>query len=76
MRLKAPPACGIDRRGLPDRPATRRHSLLGRGVTPGPKAPFWDRVKRVETLSALGKTCTTLQMIDNLPALHIKRLHH
>lgn len=69
MRLKAR-ACGIDAEDYQTDQLLDDISLLARGYHQV-QGSFWDRVKRVETHQRLGKTVHDVQMIDNLPALHI-----
>lgn len=69
MRLKAR-ACGIDAEDYQTDQLLDDISLLARGYHQV-EGSFWDRVKRVETQQRLGKTVHDVQLIDNLPALHI-----
>ncbi|WP_022961154.1 PhoH family protein [Halopseudomonas pelagia] len=69
MRLKAR-ACGIDAEDYQTDQLLDDISLLARGYHQV-EGSFWDRVKRVETHQRLGKTVHDVQLIDNLPALHI-----
>ncbi|MFO7704615.1 MAG: PhoH family protein [Halopseudomonas sp.] len=69
MRLKAR-ACGIDAEDYQTDQLLDDISLLARGYHQV-EGSFWDRVKRVETHQRLGKTVHDVQLIDNVPALHI-----
>ncbi|PKM31339.1 MAG: ribonuclease [Gammaproteobacteria bacterium HGW-Gammaproteobacteria-11] len=69
MRLKAR-ACGIDAEDYHTDQLLDDIALLARGYHEI-KGSFWDRVNRVETHQRLGQTIHDVQLIDNLPALHI-----
>jgi PhoH-like ATPase len=57
-------------RGLQHRPTGRRRVLLSKGYH-SVTGSFWDRVSKVETRQDHGRTWHQVQMIDNLPAVHI-----
>ena len=69
MRLKAR-GCGIDAEDYHTDQLLDDIDLLARGYHQV-KGSFWDRVNKVETRQLTGKTLHDVQLIDNLPALHL-----
>ncbi|UJJ30612.1 PhoH family protein [Halopseudomonas maritima] len=69
MRLKAR-ACGIDAEDYHTDQLLDDISLLARGYHEI-EGSFWERVAKVETRQLTGQTVHEVQLIDNLPALHI-----
>ena len=69
MRLKAR-ACGIDAEDYHTDQLLDDINLLARGYHQI-EGSFWDRASKVETRQLTGQTIHDVQLIDNLPALHI-----
>lgn len=69
MRLKAR-ACGIDAEDYHTDQLLDDINLLARGYHQI-EGSFWDRASRVETRQLTGQTLHDVQLVDNLPALHI-----
>ncbi|WP_422417611.1 PhoH family protein [Pseudomonas sp. GZD-222] len=69
MRLKAR-ACGIAAEDYSTDQLVDDVSLLSKGYH-SVTGSFWDRVSKVETRQERGRTWHRVQMIDNLPAVHI-----
>ncbi|NLB99783.1 MAG: PhoH family protein, partial [Pseudomonas formosensis] len=69
MRLKAR-ACGIDAEDYHTDQLLDDIKLLARGYHQI-EGSFWDRASRVETRQLTGQTLHDVQLVDNLPALHI-----
>ena len=69
MRLKAR-ACGIDAEDYHTDQLLDDISLLARGYHEI-EGSFWERVAKVETRQLTGQTVHEVQLIDNLPALHL-----
>ncbi|MND71090.1 PhoH-like protein [compost metagenome] len=69
MRLKAR-ACGIDAEDYSTDQLVDDVSLLSRGYH-NVEGSFWDRVSTVDTRQDHGRTWHRVQLIDNLPAVHI-----
>ncbi|MDD2057447.1 PhoH family protein [Pseudomonas sp. GD03860] len=69
MRLKAR-ACGIAAEDYSTDQLVDDVSLLSKGYH-SVTGSFWDRVSKVETRQDRGRTWHRVQMIDNLPAVHI-----
>ena len=69
MRLKAR-ACGIDAEDYQTDQLLDDINLLARGYLQI-EGSFWDRASKVETRQLTGQTLHEVQLIDNLPALHI-----
>ncbi|KJK07995.1 MULTISPECIES: PhoH family protein [Pseudomonas] len=69
MRLKAR-ACGIAAEDYSTDQLVDDVSLLSKGYH-SVTGSFWDRVSKVETRQDHGRTWHRVQMIDNLPAVHI-----
>ncbi|MFJ1336603.1 PhoH family protein [Pseudomonas caricapapayae] len=69
MRLKAR-ACGIAAEDYSTDQLVDDVSLLSKGYH-SVSGSFWDRVSKVETRQERGRTWHRVQMIDNLPAVHI-----
>ena len=69
MRLKAR-ACGIDAEDYSTDQLVDDVSLLSRGYH-NVDGSFWDRVSTVDTRQDHGRTWHRVQLIDNLPAVHI-----
>ena len=69
MRLKAR-ACGIDAEDYHTDQLLDDINLLSRGYHEI-EGSFWDRASRVETRQLTGRTLHDVQLIDNLPSLHI-----
>ncbi|WP_166365511.1 PhoH family protein [Pseudomonas akapageensis] len=69
MRLKAR-ACGIEAEDYSTDQLVDDVSLLSRGYH-NVTGSFWDRVSTVDTRQDHGRTWHRVQLIDNLPAVHI-----
>jgi PhoH-like ATPase len=69
MRLKAR-ACGIEAEDYSTDQLVDDVSLLSRGYHTM-TGSFWDRVSKVDTRQDHGRTWHRVQLIDNLPAVHI-----
>ena len=69
MRLKAR-ACGIDAEDYSTDQLVDDVSLLPNGYH-NMTGSFWDRVSKVDTRQDHGRTWHQVQLIDNLPAVHI-----
>ncbi|MGH8381862.1 PhoH family protein [Pseudomonas sp.] len=69
MRLKAR-ACGIAAEDYSTDQLVDDVALLSKGYH-SVTGSFWDRVSKVETRQDRGRTWHRVQMIDNLPAVHI-----
>uniref|UniRef100_UPI0025975F75 PIN domain-containing protein n=1 Tax=uncultured Pseudomonas sp. TaxID=114707 RepID=UPI0025975F75 len=69
MRLKAR-ACGIAAEDYSTDQLVDDVSLLSKGYH-SVTGSFWDRVSKVDTRQERGRTWHRVQMIDNLPAVHI-----
>ena len=69
MRLKAR-ACGIDAEDYHTDQLLDDINLLARGYHEI-EGCFWDRASKVETRQLTGQTLHEVQLIDNLPSLHI-----
>ncbi|RAI72107.1 PhoH family protein [Pseudomonas fluorescens] len=69
MRLKAR-ACGIEAEDYSTDQLVDDVSLLPNGYH-NMTGSFWDRVSKVETRQDHGRTWHQVQLIDNLPAVHI-----
>ena len=69
MRLKAR-ACGIDAEDYHTDQLLDDINLLARGYHEI-EGSFWDRASKVETRQLTGQTLHEVQLIDNLPSLHI-----
>ena len=69
MRLKAR-ACGIAAEDYSTDQLVDDVSMLSRGYH-NMTGSFWDRVSKVETRQDHGRTWHRVQLIDNLPAVHI-----
>ncbi|MBH3427929.1 PhoH family protein [Pseudomonas alkylphenolica] len=69
MRLKAR-ACGIAAEDYSTDQLVDDVSLLSKGYH-SVTGSFWDRVSKVETRQERGRTWHRVQMVDNLPAVHI-----
>ena len=69
MRLKAR-ACGIDAEDYHTDQLVDDVSLLSKGYHDMPGS-FWDRVSKVDTRQDHGRTWHRVQLIDNLPAVHV-----
>ena len=69
MRLKAR-ACGIDSEDYHTDQLVDDVSLLSQGYH-NMDGSFWDRVNKVETRQDHGRTWHRVQLIDNLPAVHV-----
>ncbi|WP_110969709.1 PhoH family protein [Pseudomonas huaxiensis] len=69
MRLKAR-ACGIAAEDYSTDQLVDDVSLLSKGYH-SVTGSFWDRVSKVETRQERGRTWHRVQLIDNLPAVHV-----
>ena len=69
MRLKAR-GCGIDAEDYHTDQLLDDIDLLARGYHQV-EGSFWDRVNKVESRQLTGQTLHNVQLIDNLPALHL-----
>jgi len=69
MRLKAR-ACGIAAEDYSTDQLVDDVSMLSRGYHTM-TGSFWDRVSKVETRQDHGRTWHQVQLIDNLPAVHV-----
>ncbi len=69
MRLKAR-ACGIATEDYQTDQLVDDVGLLSRGYH-SLEGSFWDRVSKVDTRQGHGRTWHRVQLIDNLPALHV-----
>jgi len=69
MRLKAR-ACGIAAEDYSTDQLVDDVSLLSKGYH-SVTGSFWDRVSKVDTRQERGRTWHRVQMIDNLPAVHV-----
>lgn len=69
MRLKAR-ACGIAAEDYSTDQLVDDVSLLSKGYH-SVSGSFWDRVSKVETRQERGRTWHRVQLIDNLPAVHV-----
>tara|TARA_R110000868_G_scaffold51879_3_gene164297 strand:+ start:910 stop:2292 length:1383 start_codon:yes stop_codon:yes gene_type:complete len=69
MRLKAR-GCGIDAEDYHTDQLLDDIDLLARGYHQV-EGSFWDRINKVESRQLTGQTLHNVQLIDNLPALHL-----